>query len=487
MKHISKDSRNLNLAVLAHGDLRISANEDVLAGASLESNNKTILKMIGNAKNILREDEKKFLEIVRTIEAESKPFINFWKGLDTEDYNCKYNWMGKLKELENKYIRFKVEHKRHIDSAQKKREDTETKKRIFQRDNNLIREAKYPDSKTFYLALTSLLILIETGLNAEGHRGNGALIEGIYLAFGISFTNVLLSLLLGRGFTLKNLKQKLFLKICGWSSLLMFISSSIFLNGFYATYRSELLVTQVEPQLVTIITKTLNIFLLEYPISDMKSHLTFIMTLIFSLGAFIEGYYWSDPCPGYEEVDKNVIEAREAEEELIKKHEDTLKQMQEEILSIYKQEMSKFLEFPILAVDEIVKKLENVKQDSVLFREAVINELDNSVNKYVQFYFDLKGVAQVNVNQIVSYNDIDYTLLHESIESAKISLINLKESTTNVFRQVRRDLENNEANFLIKSNALIGMSFESGEINEVSTFIQASLSKDTKSTESLNH
>lgn len=258
------------------------------------------------------------------------------KELTENKIRCKtLNVSGNLEErfvademvhLEMKFDQSYHKHKDIIGDAKKTLNQAMGYLNGFKDKNKLEREAKESKPHIYNFAIVGAVVLFEALLNAHFHQGEGGLIEGAVVAFCISFINVAIAMVLGFGFTYKNLYMSKKAVVLGWGCLLAFIVEAVYLNSLFATFRAEYNVLLSNPDLENVgkaatdafgiaLLKAHHVFFLDWPFKDMTSYLTFFVTLFFSCVAFYEGYVWDDPCPGYGERTREIAMLK-------KRHED---------------------------------------------------------------------------------------------------------------------------------------------------------------------
>jgi hypothetical protein len=258
-----------------------------------------------------------------------------------------------------------------------------------------------------------------------------------------------MSICLGRGFTFKNLKKKYLLNGLAYSCLIGFIFSSIFLNGFYATYRSVLEANQVIPPLIDIVQKTLDIFTLNYPFSDLKSHITFIMTLLFSIGAFVEGYFWSDPVPGYESLDRAQkdlqIQIDEVEFEILEAE----KNLRTVYDDHYKNSIQDIKDFSPGVGAELVTKITNLNDQAKIIEENVNQKMSEWAISYMSSFQEINN-SRIDSTQFQDHinSQLKYTRLTSRLEELNLRLVNEINSINSSYEEYLKSLDMNRVDFL---------------------------------------
>jgi hypothetical protein len=189
--------------------------------------------------------------------------------------------------------------------------DAENELAFFRKQHGLARAARVSEGPVYWLKISFLIFLfiVETILNgvflAKGSELG--IIGGITEAMSFSFLNLGIALLAAIFCVRLVTHRSAFVKIVGTVSILAYAALAIVLNLALAHYRevSGTLIDQAGPLVMNRLREDpLNL-------SDIKSWLLFGIGLLFSLGAFIDGWYFKDPYPGYSGVEKRLRTARD--------------------------------------------------------------------------------------------------------------------------------------------------------------------------------
>lgn len=106
----------------------------------------------------------------------------------------------------------------------------ETALKYFRAKNNIHEEANYPDSVPFHFGVLTVFALAETAVNTLFYENSQGLLGGVFVALAIAALNIGSAVLLGYWFRLKNLAS-IDKKILGWTALVAFVLTGIFLNS----------------------------------------------------------------------------------------------------------------------------------------------------------------------------------------------------------------------------------------------------------------
>lgn len=190
--------------------------------------------------------------------------------------------------------------------------------RVFRGTNHITDQAVYPDSHVFHFAIIMVLALVETGVNAFFYENSQGLLGGFVVALGIAVLNMGTAVLLGMGFSFRNLaapEKKAF----GWACLVLFVVLTIFFNNLFATFRSAYQLV-VDPSDYRALRQAmtaswgpaLRVFVGELHFEDMLSFVLFGIGLLLSFFAFYKGMTFDDRYPGHGRRDRSLKAAQEA-------------------------------------------------------------------------------------------------------------------------------------------------------------------------------
>jgi hypothetical protein len=175
--------------------------------------------------------------------------------------------------------------------------ETEAELEQFRKDHSLKRTAHYPESKTLLIGLLLLMLIVEAVLNGNflAQGLSGGLVAGVLSALVIALLNVGFGCLLGNGARQVNHRSSL-RKWLGTGSIGCQIVFVIVFNLAVAHYRDALASNEPEDA----VKLAVELFK-QSPLGlqDFNSWILAVMGMFFSLVAFIDGYKWDDPYPGY--------------------------------------------------------------------------------------------------------------------------------------------------------------------------------------------
>lgn len=196
---------------------------------------------------------------------------------------------------------------------------TEAEIRYFRAANDIHEEADYPESRLWHVGVIAVLALVEMVANAFFFENNQGLLGGFFVALGIAAVNMGSALLLGMGFTFKNLSapEK---RLGGWLCLVGFVVLTIFCNALFASFRSEYQLVvdptdaaQVNDAFLRAWPEAVAVFRADMTLKDQTSFILFIFGIVLSVMAFWKGYTFDDKYPGYGSKDRKFKAAQEQE------------------------------------------------------------------------------------------------------------------------------------------------------------------------------
>ncbi|MBL4746186.1 MAG: hypothetical protein JKY08_07435 [Flavobacteriaceae bacterium] len=189
--------------------------------------------------------------------------------------------------------------------------DASEERKTFRNQHKISRAARInsPSKMWLKISLIVLLVIIETALNgvylAEG--SSQGLFGGIGKAFSFAILNIIISLLLSI-FAVRLITHKhIFLKLFGFIFLLIYLAAVISINLALAHYR-EVAPIFFEQTGIEVMNRLLTA---PYIFKDINSWILFGIGSLFSVIAFIDGWYLSDPYVGYAGVEKRLRIARD--------------------------------------------------------------------------------------------------------------------------------------------------------------------------------
>lgn len=182
----------------------------------------------------------------------------------------------------------------------------------FQKRHNLTRAAR-PTSmavRVFKLGLLPALLLFETIVNGQflAAGNEGGLLGGFSQAFVFAFLNLLVSFGLGY-LGVRYLNRKGLVSVLwGMIALVTYLAFAFGLNLGLAHFRD--IAASVGPDAGRAVIERLSAS--PFRLADINSWSFFGFGLVFSIIAFLDGLFFSDPYPGYGEVHQRWLRAYEA-------------------------------------------------------------------------------------------------------------------------------------------------------------------------------
>ncbi|MER9675023.1 hypothetical protein [Mesorhizobium sp. M0208] len=219
--------------------------------------------------------------------------------------------------------------------------DAEKEHAWFKEKHGLVRAARvqHGAAHIFRLSLLLFLFLIETAMNGNFlAKGNEqGFFGGILEAAAFSFINIGAALLLAVFCARLVTHRSFFVKLVGIISILFYIGLAITTNLALAHYRevSGSLADGAGAEVIR------NMLANPAGLTDIKSWLLFAIGLMFSLFAFIDGWFVLDPYPGYTGVENRLVRRRDdyidRKKELIEELQDVRDDHNEKVEEIVKQ------------------------------------------------------------------------------------------------------------------------------------------------------
>ncbi|TIM21139.1 MAG: MFS transporter [Mesorhizobium sp.] len=219
--------------------------------------------------------------------------------------------------------------------------DAEKEHAWFKEKHGLVRAARvqHGAAHIFRLSLLLFLFLVETAMNGNFlAKGNEqGFFGGILEAAAFSFINIGAALLLAVFCARLATHRSFFVKFVGIISILFYIGLAISINLALAHYRevSGSLADGAGAEVIR------NMLANPAGLTDIKSWLLFAIGLMFSLFAFIDGWFVLDPYPGYTGVENRLVRRRDdyidRKKELIEELQDVRDDHNEKVEEIVKQ------------------------------------------------------------------------------------------------------------------------------------------------------
>ena len=255
-------------------------------------------------------------------------------------------------------------HNAELDLVEKKENLNKRQKDLeaFRKENDLKREPhpRTTPQKIFLAGFISLIFLIETFANTSFlAKGNEQGLVGAYSeAIVISFLNLFLAFMLGRGVTnLVHINRKR--KFIGAVCAIAFVGVTISLNLMVAHYREATGTVLDQGGAIAIN----SFFENPFGLKEFQSWILFGMGCLFATISFIEGIMWDDPYPGYGEHERQVMDAKE-------EYRDSYEEHQEKLHNKFQQE---------------VKNLEDIKQH-IIRNEKRFKEIENDYANFIESF-----------------------------------------------------------------------------------------------------
>lgn len=260
----------------------------------------------------------------------------------------------------------------------------------FERRNKLQRAARVSSGAWYFakIAVIVLLLLIETIFNGNflavgSERG---LLGGVVEAFTFAFLNIMFSLIFGlawvRFITHHNIMLKLFGFIGGGS----YIVFAVTINLALAHYRELAEVSRLAEASGEVMVRLASD---PFTLTQLSSWTLFGVGLLFSIIAFFDGLFWTDPYPGFANVQKRLNSARDEYTTQTEDLVDSLRDVRDDHNA---------------KVDEIIRELSQRRREAAaiikhrdrtikLFREHQ-NHLERTANELLTFYHDANRKAR---------------------------------------------------------------------------------------------
>lgn len=216
-----------------------------------------------------------------------------------------------MKRLDNDIKNLKDEAQAGLKELYRKRDATEADLEDFREEHRISKQAHYPENRFWIVALLSVMLVVESALNANmlaktnvyGIIGGWA--EAIFISLANIFFGFFTGLVPGRwsGFKKSDAVKGFMRSLLGFC--LVFVILFNFIFAHYRLVGTPEVSQAISSALQNIIDSPLSIFL------DIKSFALFIVGLIFSGLAGWKGYTWDDPYPLYGRIHRAREQARE--------------------------------------------------------------------------------------------------------------------------------------------------------------------------------
>ncbi|KAA3448367.1 hypothetical protein C7I87_21835 [Mesorhizobium sp. SARCC-RB16n] len=324
---VTKIDRDMNLA--GRGKERGDANQPPRSAKNLDDVEHAIIERV--------EDEKK--ASYHTLEDNLHLLSGRLAGLDFEEQ------FGLIRQANAASVSdFKASVAVGLDELHGLRRalsDAEKEHAWFKGKHGLFRAARVQHGAAHLLRISLLLFLflIETAMNGSFlAKGNEqGFFGGILEAAAFSFINIGAALLLALFCARLVTHRSIFGKLVGMFSILVYVSLAVTLNLALAHYR------EVSGSLADGAGAEVIRNMIDNPagLTDVKSWLLFAIGLMFSIFAFIDGWFVLDPYPGYAGVENRLVRKREdyidRKRELIEELQDVRDDHNEKVEDIVKE------------------------------------------------------------------------------------------------------------------------------------------------------
>ncbi|WP_032936464.1 hypothetical protein [Mesorhizobium sp. WSM3626] len=220
-------------------------------------------------------------------------------------------------------------------------DDAEKEHAWFKEKHGLVRAARVQHGAAHLLRLSLLLLLflVETGMNGSFlAKGNEqGFFGGILEAAAFSFINIGAALLLAVFCARLVTHRSVFGKLVGIFSIVVYVALAVTINLALAHYRevSGSLADGAGTEVIR------NMLANPAGLMDVKSWLLFAIGLMFSIFAFIDGWFVLDPYPGYAGVENRLVRKRQdyidRKRELIEELQDVRDDHNEKVEDIVKE------------------------------------------------------------------------------------------------------------------------------------------------------
>jgi hypothetical protein len=190
--------------------------------------------------------------------------------------------------------------------------ENERERDDFRKRQKLVRAPRVSTGVTTFLKVAFLffLFVVETYINgAFLAKGNElGLLGGIVEALVFAVLNVIVSFFFGLLGIRQINARGVFRKLAGLAAIALWILFAVGLNLALAHYReiSGVIYDDAGAQVLKRIAQS------PFGLVDIKSWLFFALGFVFSVAAVIDGIFFTDPCPGYAELEKRVLRAHDS-------------------------------------------------------------------------------------------------------------------------------------------------------------------------------
>jgi hypothetical protein len=283
---------------------------------ALKSQDAVELEIENEVRKYLNEEQKNVDDTTTNVE-------NHYSKLDNsfQEFKVTLSEFINTKNTLNSALNFLLtKNEPNLKELKKKRMSLETEWRHLRHENNIQREAEYPDNPVAYLFVIAALAVLELIVNFGFFQMGDGQLKAAIIALLIVFANLFGSLAFGIGWRYKNKVNPKWQHILGWLCLPGFLIFTFFSNGVFARYRTEIEISRETGSAVdfsSVISNSYSGILDSSTFQGIESYGIFLMGIIFSFYAFYKGYKILDSYPGYAELDKKLKLAKAQENAFI--------------------------------------------------------------------------------------------------------------------------------------------------------------------------
>lgn len=261
--------------------------------------------------------------------------------------------------------------------------------RAFKAENGLTRDAHYPEGGQLALrwSLLAFLVVVE-GIANAGFFAQGVttgLIGGAIYAMSFAALNVGVAFVFGLFLVRYRAHRSVFLAFLGWLGVLLAFTFIITVSLGIAHFRDALTADMTSPAAAALTT------LKGAPLQlrDLMSWGLFGISLMFGVGALVDGLYLDDLYPGYGPVYRKARQA-------VDDYEDELSAMREELEELKDEELS-LLDKTIKRAEISVRSFAGLVEDKKSAQsrlQTAFHDADNALNALLHEFRTENEVAR---------------------------------------------------------------------------------------------
>lgn len=264
----------------------------------------------------------------------------------------------------------------------------------FRRQNNLRREADYPDSNLMSIGLLMLMLVVETILNAHffAEGSDLGLLGGAFQAVIISVINVSVGCMTGALILRWKNHISSTKRILGLVGTVFLGCLALLGNLFVGHYRDAMSINPDDGAKVAV----QNFFQGPFALQDFNSWVLFAIGFIVFLVALYKGYNWNDVYPGYGKLARKAENAKaelvavknELADAIHEKYEESLEKAEQHFKKIQRDKQQLGLLFTSLKSDfglyrNYISNLKNAYEYLItLYRQTNKNERETPAPVY---------------------------------------------------------------------------------------------------------